>query len=168
MADEKVVQFRPGETTKPSAIELPLFGDPSQSYGTVAFLHVAGVKQDDLMRILSRNAVAAIIDLRAVPVFEWPQFRHSQLVDYLSSRKIAYVDLTVMSFKSSVPDAFLSQLASQPHRLLGKLAQALDKGMALILYDEASLTSNAMSDLRRLLAHHSSFRAEIHPSALNR
>jgi len=165
VGEEKIVPLRRGIEVRGSAHELPLFGDPSETHGKVAYIDLGKLTQEEFFRILSRNGVKSIIDLRSVPVFRRPQFLHSQIADYLMSQKITYVDLTLVPFRS-MHIALLNLLASQPHQLLGKIAQALDNGLTLVLYDQDTRETNAVSDLRRFLASHSSFRAEIHPSAL--
>ncbi|HUK10998.1 MAG TPA: hypothetical protein VLX09_24230 [Stellaceae bacterium] len=168
MADEKVVLIRGGLAPQKRTSEPHLFMDVAQAQGTVAFLDITSLKQDDFLAVLSRNPVTAIIDIRSRPVFQKPNFRHTQVADYLLSHRITYLDLTSYSARNLFAEAHVSLLASQPHQMLGKVAQILDSGMTLIICDGADFQSATMHDLRRLLSHHASFKAEIHPRSLKR
>jgi hypothetical protein len=170
MTGDKIISIDRGQ--RPTAVppsELPqLIGDPARAHGMVAFLDVTILHQESFLTILSRNPVTAIIDIRDVPVFEKPHFRHAEVADYLLRRRIAYLDLTSYSVRNAFAEAHVNLLASQPHQLIGRIAQILDSGLTLITHDGSTLRNSLINDLRRLFAHHTSFRAEIHPSALSR
>jgi hypothetical protein len=165
---EKVVPIRPGQDqpTQRTATQPTLFHDPAKSFGQVIFVDIANLSQDKLLTILSKNAVYSLIDVRNLPVFRKPNFNHAELWDYINARKIEYIDLTSAQARREIDEAFIALLASQPHPVFGKLSRALQRGVTLILYENGAETWQAMSGIRNLLAHHSSFRAELHPSTL--
>jgi hypothetical protein len=168
MGNDKIINLPIRRDGQVPAVELPLFGDPATSHGLVAFIDVQNLNQDTLFNIITRNSVSAVIDVRKAPIFSRPRFRHAEVADYFWSRRIAYLDLTSQSVQSSFAEAHISLLASQPHHIIGKVAEILDRGLTLVIYEESAFNSSATADLRRLFVHHGSYRAEIHPKALNR
>jgi hypothetical protein len=168
MPAENVVPIRPGQTpsTGPVAQQPVLFHDPAESFGYVIFADIGNLSQNTLLAILTKNAVKSLIDIRKLPVFRKPKFSHAELLDYITARKIEYVDLTSARARRQIDEALIALLASQPHPVFGKLSEALKRGVTLILHESGTDAKNAISGIRNLLKHHSSFRAELHPSTL--
>lgn len=168
MPAEKVVPIRPeqDQPTHRATTQHTLFHDPARSFGHVIFVDIANLSQDKLLTILSKNAVYSLIDVRNLPVFRKPKFDHAALWDYINARKIEYMDLTSPQARREIDEAFIAVLASQPHPIFGRLSRALERGVTLILYENGTETRKPISGIRNLLKHHSSFRAELHPSAL--
>jgi hypothetical protein len=73
-----------------------------------------------MIALISKNAVQTFVDVRKVPVFRKPHFRHKQLIDYMIIKAIDYVDFTSDEIRNEIPKALVSVLASQPHPLFGQ------------------------------------------------
>jgi hypothetical protein len=170
MPAEKVVPIRPAQDqpTQRAAQQPTLFHDPAKSFGHVIFVDIANLSQDKLLTLLSKNTVHSLIDVRNLPVFRKPKFNHAEIWDYINARKIEYIDLTSAQARREIDEALIALLASQPHPVFGSLSRALERGVTLILHENGAETRQAMSGIRNLLTHHSSFRAELHPSTFLR
>jgi len=101
-------------------------------------------------------------------VFRKPKFNHTELLDYITTRKIEYVDLTSERARRQIDEALIALLASESHPVFSKFSEALQRGVTLILYESGTEAKKTISGIRNLLKHHSSFRAELHPNTVFR
>lgn len=141
-----------------------LFGDGADGRGKVAFIDIKILTEEPFLRILTMNGVRAVVDLRPVPVFERPRFRHRQVVFYFHDRHIQYVEF---AFTVKRPVRMRSDLAAmQGSDLYGKIEKALENGLALCLYDEASRELGWLDEMRRILRLSNAHLAELNPRSL--
>lgn len=167
MESKNIVSLRSGQSSsRPTPQQRVLFEDPAKSFGYVIFIDITSLSQEKMLKILSMNEVNALIDIRKIPVFRKPKFKHAEIIDYITARKIQYLDFTSEISRNQIGDAMMALLASQPHPLSGQISRALDSGLTVILYEENEDTKLSISGIRNLLKYHSSFRAELHPNAL--
>jgi hypothetical protein len=167
MNSAKIIPIRVGQTpARLDPQQRDLFADPGKFSGHIIFVDISTLWQEKLLRILNKNAVQALVDIRKIPVFRKPKFNHKRLMDYITSRNISYFDFTSQKSRLEIGEAIVALLASQPHPLFGPLSKALDSGLTVILYDSNEDAQTSISDIRNLLKYHSSFRAELHPNAL--
>jgi Protein of unknown function, DUF488 len=167
METPKVVPFRTEQShVAPRPQQRKLFENPAKAFGHVIFLDIETLSQEKIIALMNKNAVQAFVDIRKIPVFRKPKFNHKQLADYMTAKKIQYFDFTSEKSRAEIAAAFLALLASQPHPLFGQISKALDSGVTVFLCDANEETNRSISDIRNLLKYHSSYRAELHPSAL--
>lgn len=158
MREEKVVRIRPNALAADAEpTQLDLFGSAQNSANFFCFLAIDDFNQDELIEIITRNAVSTIVDLRPEPVFRSPNFNHRQLTSYLYDRGIRYLEYAVVKLD---PEAF------SPWRIARSVNRARPRGLTLWIYDTASKESGWFDLAKSQLSKSRLFRAELSPRAL--
>ncbi|RYG58031.1 MAG: hypothetical protein EON56_00920 [Alphaproteobacteria bacterium] len=146
------VELRPS-----GAMQLELFGDVKSYSNFVSFLDIDTLDQEKLIDILTRNAVASILDIRARPVFRKPKFAHSELSRYFTHRNIHYFDYAMAL---GDPDT------GHPNSIARRVNFGRESGLTICLYDQSSRDRGWVEAARRTLKRSRLFKAELSPSAL--
>ena len=164
-SEAKVVSLRPGSLLSPQrAAEeentLDFFGHDMDGRGKVAFLDIDQLITARLFRLIVRNSVKSVIDLRPRPVFARPRFKHKEVVSYFHAHQVCYFEyaLLIQSGQSQY-----SYLFNGDDRWLD---DALKYGLSICIYDSESVMSGWPSELRCRLKKSPSFSAELHPRSL--
>lgn len=154
MADRKVVKFPSSvEPIAAKPYQGDLFGDVEAGSNFFSFLFLDDFDQDELIEIITRNAVQAIVDLRPQPVFQAPDYDHSFLTSYFYSRGIDYFEYAFVRLE---PEAF------SPWRVARNVNRGRPRGLTLWLYDDASKRCGWFDLAKGQLNKSRLFRAEIH------
>ena len=168
MQGTNVVPLRAGQTRtmSPPPEQQVLFKDCMKTIGQVVFLDIDALSQEKIIALVNQNCVQTFLRIRKVPVFRRPKFNHKQLIDYLMTKNIKYIDVTAKRSRDEIADAAVALLASQPHPLLSEIAEALRNGVTVVLFEDNDKSRRSIPDIRNILSHLSSYRAELHPSGL--
>lgn len=132
--------------------------------GKVAFVDIKELTEEPLLRILTMNGVKAVVELRPLPIFGRPRFRHRQVVFYLHDRDIRYVEFALMVRRPMRMGTALAAMHASD--LYGKIEPALENGLSLCLYDKASRDLGWLDEIRRLVRLSKARLSELHPRAL--
>lgn len=169
MAERKVIGFPSRHVDFPPVVagadQLCLFGPAGEGRGKVAFLDVADLAEETLLRTLAMNAVTAVVDLRPVPVFARPKFRHRHVIFYLHSRRIEYIEYAFIGVRSIGAGPEIS--AMNASGVYDRIEPALDRGLSLCLYDQRTRELGWLDDVRRAFRHARGYMAELHPRWLS-
>lgn len=165
MPSPKIVQFPSAAAKRPKrqAVLPQLFSDPRLGKGKVAYLHIEGLSEADLLHAIARNSITGLIDLRPRPVFERPNFEHKKVVGYLYSHRVQYFEYAL--FQNELRP---SESRNDKRKKVEKELDALlASGLTLCLYDEDSKERGWLERTRHILRDRSSFVAELHPKSLS-
>ncbi len=155
--DGAPIQVRKAEGT------LDLFGGNDKGSGRIVFVDVDALSEEILLRIIARNAIASVVDLRPRPVFMRPRFRHKRVVSYLYRRNVLYIEYAFLLLSMSKSPYTAKKKSGSADE---EIENALKRGLTMFLYDEEAKVAGLMDDVRRRLKRLSSFSAELHPRAL--
>lgn len=159
MSDGNVVRL-PGlpatAHTPAPVVSADLFGSAEAVRGKVAFESINSLDEEQLLRIMLSNSVAAVVDLRPKSVFQKPKFNHKRIFDFLNRHKVYFVEY---SMKISVDE-------NEVEIWKNDLSRASTRGLVLCVFDDAAQERGSVarfkSDLHRVIGGWS----EMHPNAL--
>ncbi len=146
----------------------PLYREPKQlelfdlNYGAtraIAYLDIAVLDQDRLIRSLTMKSVKTIIDLRGVPVFPKPRFDHRYLMTYFYERSVDYIECAMIA---RAPIERSSRDDSLTRWFSGQYAD----GITACIIDDAAVSGGAVAAFRNRMTRTSDAFVEIHPRAL--
>jgi len=162
MSDPKVVAF-PGRFQGLASApfsqpkQLSLFGDPTERANYISFIDLDVLDQADFFSVITTNAVSAVLDIRAAPVFRRPNFNHSEVMGYFTEHQVSYFEYAVAASEAHGAGRF--DIARSVNR-----GRAI--GLTICLYDESSRDRGWLEEARLTLRRSSLFTAELSPRAL--
>jgi hypothetical protein len=137
-----------------------LFGRVNEVSGKIVFLDEADWKEDSLLRVMARNPIAAVIDMRRRPVFRTPNYRHRHVVSYFYRHGIQYLELS----------SLLREMAPGDKRVFSELAATIfnraESGLLVFLFDDDIKKRGWIDSVRALMNSGKNHFVELHPSAL--
>lgn len=162
MSRSTVVSFPRVSTANPLGgsyqLQCDFFQDDSRNKISFAFIDVNSINQEYLFKIITRNAVKNIVDLRRKPVFRRPSFVHSQVAEYFYKHGINYTEI-VMNFRGEKPFDFRSP---ETRDAIGGYLKA---GLCLFLYDNDAARGGDVDGFRAVLNTSTSGAVEMLPRA---
>jgi hypothetical protein len=162
MADEDPIPFpHSGRTiVREPHHEIDLFGSLAGSRGKVVFLDIEEWTEDKFLGVLTRNAVATLVDLRPRPIFRAPHYRHKVVVSHMRDHSILYVEAALLDGAAGLgTSAVGAELSAQVLARLGS-------GLTILIHDDAAKRKGWLLDVRAGLRVGSGNWTELHPSAL--
>lgn len=162
MSEPKIVAF-PGpfqglntqRSTQPK--QLSLFGEREEHANYISFIDLDELEQSDFFSVITANAVSAVLDIRAAPVFRRPHFNHSEVMGYFSEHHVSYFEYAVAASDNQGQGRF--DIARSVNR--GRTI-----GLTICIYDESSRNRGWLDAARLTLRRSSLFTAELSPRAL--
>lgn len=168
MADNNLIKFPAGRQGIRSRAEqrdraLTLFGERGKHRGKIAFVDIGILTEDLLLKIVTRNAITSVIDIRSKPIFTKPYFNHKRILAYFYSRNIYYVEYMFLTINQD-RDRISSNIGRKSADTA--LNNALSLGLSLAIYDTNSSSIDLTEDFRRRLSRLSEYVTEVHPRSL--
>lgn len=149
MSANKVVQLQVRMTRPaPSTYQADLFGDTNPTGRYFCFLNIDEVDQDTLLKVIARNSVHTVVDLRKLPLFDKPKFSHRSVMTHFRQHGILYLEYA-MAVRS--PSIF-----SDLHR-----DEQEPLGLSLWIYDESTRAVGWYDHVRKGLKNTPLFDAEV-------
>ena len=131
--------------------------------GIVAFVDVAELTEESLLRLLASNGVKALVDARPCPVFDMPRFRHKSVILNLYHRRIPYVEMAMLAIWPAGDRRLGTFMQRETY---AAIEPALELGLTLCLYDADARATGWLEETRRMIRHARGFAAELHPQVL--
>lgn len=168
MPEQKVVRFPVPDGARFSEPPLHCLGAGLPDGGTagrgiVAFLDVAALTEESLLRLLASDLVKAVVDARPCPVFDMPRFRHKSVILNLYHRRIPYVEMAMLAIWPAADRRLGTFMRDEAY---AAIEPALGLGLTLCLYDADARSTGWLEETRRMIRHARGFAAELHPHAL--
>jgi len=162
MADGKVVALFGSslqDAVRPP-VERDLFGSIQEVRYKVVFLDEAEWHEESFLRVMARNPVAAVVDMRSRPVFRPPHYRHRHIISYFHRHGIQYLELITELRNGSLKD---SKTHLVPAEVIFERAEF---GLTICLYDAATKERGWLDSIRDLMKSGANRFVELHPRAL--
>ena len=162
MDDGKVVTlFGSGIRTGASPpADRDLFGSVNEVRGKVVFLDEAEWHEDSLLRVMARNSIGAVVDMRSRPIFRLPRYRHRHVVSYFYRHGIYYLEL--VNFLHDVPMG-----EKRIHHDLAELVFShAEHGLTIFLFDIDAKKRGWIESVKAMLISGTNHFVELHPRAL--
>ena len=140
--------------------EFDLFGSLARSRGKVAFIDIEDWTEDEFLGVLTRNAVATLVDLRLRPIFRAPRYRHKVVISHLRDHSILYVEAALLDGTGGLG------ITAVGAKLSAQVLSRLSSGLTILIHDDAAKRKGWLLDVRARLRGNSSNWTELHPSAL--
>lgn len=162
MSDGKVVNlFGSGvQAAAHPPVNRDLFGSVQEVRRKVIFLDEADWHEVSLLRVMARNPVAAVVDMRSRPVFRPPNYRHRHVISYFHRHGIQYLELVNLVRDGSAREKKMHQ------ELAGVIFGRADYGLTICLYDTATKERGWLDSMRVLMKSGANQFMELHPRAL--
>jgi hypothetical protein len=162
MTDSKVVTlFGDGISTSPQPpSDRDLFGSIREVRGKVVFLDEADWHEDSLLRVVARNSVSAVVDMRSRPVFRLPRYRHRRVVSYFHRHGIQYLEL--INVLRDIPAAEKRISVD----LTGVVFSRAEHGLTICVFDNDTKERGWIDSIRALMISGTNHLVELHPRAL--
>ncbi|GAA0530892.1 hypothetical protein FHS83_002610 [Rhizomicrobium palustre] len=166
MAESKVLKF-PVHNTPTSGSEVrtaDLFGACLHGRDKIAFIDIDEFSEDTFLRLLARNAVTAIIDIRPKPVFERPNFEHKRTVSYLYQRDINYVEYAILLLSQADPT---NRSTDAYDELISAIQGHIRAGLTIFLFNKEAHEIGWVQQFRNYIRDSRISCTEIHPRSLS-
>lgn len=162
MTNIKIVTLFGGEV--PSSTHTPsdrdLFGSIHEVRGKVVFLEEAEWHEDSLLRMMTRNSVSLVIDLRSRPVFRLPRYQHRRVVSYFHKHGIQYLELINLLGGNS------AGAKAMPLEVAHFASRHARHGLTVCLYDTSTKERGWLDSIRTLMSSGMNRFVELNPRAL--
>lgn len=132
-------------------MQLDLFLGASPSINAVTFLNITKVSQDDLLKIIIKNSVDMVIDLRLFPVFPKNQFDHKFIMNYFYARRIRYLEISEILKKSPNYDNWERKSGPSFQVMEQEIIKYSGSGMIACLTDTSSIEDGLASAFRHFM-----------------
>jgi hypothetical protein len=157
---EEIKAFRKvnvaGATISP--VQLELFRNEVNSHGIIAYLDTEQNDQETLFRLIARNSVKVVIDVRRLASFHKPRFQHKEVIDYFSERNIVHEDLYEKLEQIEGSSAIVLQHVD---KMFGTgISKLLEAGPCIVIYSSAEELAR-VSRFRELIAPHARLTAIV-------
>lgn len=138
--------------------ETALFMYGETGKGKFVVIELGDLDEEKFKRTLVANSVRTVVDLRTPAVFYRPRFVHKQVISYLFSNNIRYVEYGM---------ALVGKRGSgQWAALEGEVERALEEGLILVIGDAAAKEEGVIQEFRQWLRRMKGTQAELNPRAL--
>lgn len=162
MVDGKVVHlFGSGvHVAPPTPSNRDLFGSMQEARDKVVFLDEADWQEESLLRVMARNPVAAVVDMRSRPVFRLPYYRHRYVISYFYRHRILYIEMASLSREGSAgTEDVRANLATV-------LSERAKYGLTICIYDKETKERGRLDYFKALAKLAMNGFVELHPRAL--
>jgi hypothetical protein len=162
MTDIKVVSLFGGgvPTATHAPVDRDLFGSLQEVRGKVVFLEVTEWHEDSLLRMMARNSVSLVIDLRSRPVFSLPRYQHRRVVSYFHKHSIQYLELINLLYETPAGEK------TMPHEIAHIASSHAERGLTICLYDTSTKERGWLDLIRALMNSGTNRFVELNPRAL--
>lgn len=142
--------------------QLDLFGQSGVGYARVAVIEPAIYNEDEFLAAIRRYNINLIIDVRARPIFDRPNYSHKRITSYFFERKIKYIDVVHLVHSSR---ADLEQIKKKLTTEI-RIGEAGSDFFGLCLVDQQARDEGVVSNFRSELRRQPSRVVEVHPRAI--
>ena len=162
MTDDKVVTLFGGgfPTATHAPYDRDLFGSLQEVRGKVVFLEESEWNEDSLLRMMARNSVSLVIDLRSRPVFRLPRYQHRRIVSYFHKHGIQYPELINLLKNTSAGEK------TMPLEVAHVASGHARHGLTVCLYDASTKERGWLDSIRVLISSGPNQFVELNPRAL--
>lgn len=138
--------------------ERELFMYEETGKGKFAVIDLGNIGEEQFKHSLVVNSVRAVVDLRAPAVFQRPKFVHKQVISYLFSNGIRYVEYGM---------ALVGKRGQEQRAgLEDEVEKALEEGLTLVIVDADARERGVIQEFRQRLGRMKGTQAELNPRAL--
>ncbi len=142
------------------SVDRDLFGSLQEVRGKVVFLDESDWNEESLLQVMTRNPIAAVVDMRSRPVFRMPNYRHRHIVSYLHRHGIQYLELINVLRKNSEGERNIYL------ELSGIVFGRAEHGLTIFFYDATAKERGWLGSIRTLMKSGANRFVELHPRAL--
>lgn len=132
--------------------QFELFRDAEEAARYFSFIDIRDYDQTSFLRLLARNAVSTVIDIRPVPLFDRPKFRHGEVVDYMFKAEIVYFEYAVARLRDHLESNY---------KIARTVNMRRNAGLTLCVYDEASLNEGVVASVRGMFSRSNFYTIEL-------
>ena len=160
MSEQRVVLFpafaKRASASNEAACPAPdLFGATAAAMKFV-FINIALLHEELLFRIMTKNGICGVIDLRDRPIFRMPFFDHQKVFRYFNNRHTTYFEMDHLERRGE----------ADSDEIQDEIRRTLKNGTVLIIFDDEAREESKTERLRRTLRSKFPDAMEIHPNAL--
>lgn len=142
--------------------QLDLFGKSEVDYARVAVIEPSIYTENEFLSAIRRYNISLIIDMRARPIFDRPNYSHKRITSYFFERKIKYIDVVHLVHSAKADIAEIERKLSEEFRV----SEAGSDFFGLCLVDQQAREDGVVSNFRSELRRQPSRVVEVHPRAI--
>jgi|TARA_R100000501_G_C2570881_1_gene77795 hypothetical protein len=151
-----------GASQRSDLVQLDLFGELDKKYARVAVIEPSDYYEDQFLTAVQRFNISLIIDLRARPIFDRPNYSHKRITSYFFDRNIKYIDIIHLIYSSNL------DLEKVRHKLVRELRvrEAGPGFLGLCLVDQKAREDGVVSHFRSEMRRQPNGVIEVNPRAI--
>lgn len=142
--------------------QLDLFGQNEVGYPRIAVIEPSIYNEDEFLAAIRRYNITLIIDMRARPIFDRPNYSHKRITSYFFKRKIKYIDVVHLVHSAKADLQEIERKLTEEFRV----NEASSDFFGLCLVDQQAREDGVVSNFRSELRRQPSRVVEVHPRAI--